>query len=76
MATIILDYDNRNTHAKKVLKDILALGFFKLRMPERIQEEVVFLSGDKEDKFLYSVSEQVLAKDWLNETEDIAWKNL
>ena len=26
--------------------------------------------------FFYSVSEQVLAKDWLNEYEDEAWKNL
>jgi hypothetical protein len=26
--------------------------------------------------FFYSVSEKVLAKDWLNEYEDEAWKNL
>jgi len=27
-------------------------------------------------EFLYSVSEQVLAKDWLNKEEDEVWKNL
>jgi hypothetical protein len=31
--------------------------------------------GDDYD-YLYTVSEQVLAKDWLNEYEDAAWKNL
>jgi hypothetical protein len=76
MATIILDYDNRNALAKQMLEDILALGFFKLRTSEKLQEEVIHLSGGKEDEFIYSVSEQVLAKDWMNKIEDDAWKNL
>lgn len=75
MATIMLDYDNRNFRAQKALEDILALGFFKLHPLEKVHEEVVF-SPVEEDAFLYSVSEQVLAKDWLNEIEDDAWKNL
>ena len=76
MATIILDYDKRNVRAKKVFEDMLALGFFKLRTSEKLQEEVIHLSGGREDEFIYSVSEQVLAKDWMNKIEDDAWKNL
>jgi len=30
----------------------------------------------KEKDFIYSVSENVLAKDWLNEKEDEVWENL
>jgi hypothetical protein len=34
------------------------------------------LSQESDYDFLYSVNEQVLAKDWLNEYEDAAWKSL
>ena len=33
-------------------------------------------SKENDYDFFYSVSEQVLAKDWLNKYEDEAWKNL
>ena len=34
------------------------------------------LSQESDYDFFYSVSEHVLAKDWLNAYEDEAWKNL
>ena len=34
------------------------------------------LSQENDYDFFYSVSEQILAKDWLNEYEDEAWKSL
>jgi ADP-glucose pyrophosphorylase len=33
-------------------------------------------SKENDYDFFYSVSEQVLAKDWLNKYEDEAWRNL
>ena len=73
MATIILDYDKRNTQAQKVLDDMLALGFFKIKTTKRPYRENI-VSEEKDYDFLYSVSEHTLAKDWLNEYE--AWKNM
>ena len=43
------------------------------KLPERFQG---VLSQESDYDFFYSVNEQVLAKDWLNEYEDTAWKNL
>jgi len=76
MATIILDYNTRNAQAQKALDYILSLGFFKVQAAEKLQKKTIASSKEQNDEFLYSVSEQVLAKDWLNQNEDEAWKNL
>ena len=76
MATIVLDYDRYNMQAQKALENILALGYFKLRAKERLRENATFLARENDNDFLYSVSEQVLAKDWLNKSEDEAWESL
>jgi len=68
MATITLDYDNYNVEAQKVLHNVLSLGFFRVRKMKKQKKT--------EDRFLYSISEQVLAKDWLSKEEDEAWKDL
>jgi hypothetical protein len=76
MASIILDYDRYNVQAQRALENILASGCFKLRTVEKRYEEVNFSTKENDAVFLRSVSEQVLAKDWLNKAEDEAWKNL
>jgi len=76
MATVILDYDKYNVQAQKALENILAMGCFKSFSTEKLHEEIAFLTRKKDDDFLYLVSEQALAKDWLNKTEDEAWQNL
>jgi hypothetical protein len=75
-ATITLDYDQRNIQARKALENMLSLGYFKLRTLDKPQRKVASLSEDRDSEFLYSASEQVLAKDWLNHFEDEAWKSL
>ena len=76
MDSIVLDYDRFNIQAQKALEHILSLGCFKLHTKEKSNEDAVFLAREKDERFLYSVSEQILAKDWLNKNEDEAWKNL
>jgi len=76
MATIILDYDKRNVQAKRALDNILAMGFFKLRTIEKPCKRTDLFTEEQDGEFLYSMSEQVLAKDWLNKFEDEAWENL
>ena len=76
MTTITLDYENRNMQARRALENILALGFFKLRTIDKSRHETALLPAEQDNEFLYSVSEQVLAKDWLNQFEDEAWKSL
>ena len=74
MATVILDYDSYNVMAQKALDNILSSGFFKVQRIETLRKNNP--TEEKDYKFMYSVSEQTLAKDWLNEDEDEAWKNL
>ena len=74
MRTVILNYDNYNVLAQKALDNILSSGFFKVQTIEKPQEKAWIEENDYE--FLYSVSEQALAKDWLNKEEDEVWKNL
>ena len=72
MATITLDYNTRNAQAQKALDYILSLGVFKVQTIEKLRK----VKEEKDLNFLYSVSEQVLAKEWLNKDEDEAWKDL
>jgi hypothetical protein len=74
MATIILNYDNYNVQAQRALENILSSGFFKVEPIEKSRKE--YPVNDNDEAFLYSVSEQMLAKDWLNDDEDKAWKDL
>ena len=67
MRTIILNYDNYNVLAQRALDNILSLGYFKAQTIEKPQEKSWIEENDSE--FLYSVSEQALAKDWLNKEE-------
>ena len=76
MDTVTLNYDRYNVQAQKALENILALGYFKLHNTEKRHKGMARLTRKKDDDFLYLVSEQALAKDWLNENEDKAWKNL
>jgi len=76
MATITLDYNTRNAQAQKTLDYILSLGVFKTQNIRTPRRGNVSLNTGKDDMFLYSVSEQVLAKEWLNKEEDEAWKDL
>ncbi|MCL2435599.1 MAG: hypothetical protein FWD09_05620 [Lentimicrobiaceae bacterium] len=76
MTTITLDYDNHNIRAQKALENFLALGYFKLHTAEKTHRKIEYLSEMRENEFIYCVSEQVLAKDWLNKEEDEVWKNL
>jgi len=76
MDTVTLNYDRYNVQAQKALENILALGYFKLHNPEKRYKAPARLARKKDDDFLCFVSEQTLAKDWLNENEDEAWKNL
>jgi hypothetical protein len=55
----------------------LVNGANKLKSEIKLSEK--FRNGvpnENDFDFFYSVSEQVLAKDWLNKYEDEAWKNL
>jgi len=74
MATVVLNYDNYNVLAQRALDNILSMGFFKVQQIEKLQKKTWTKENDYE--FLYSVSEQVLAKDWLNKDEDEVWKDL
>jgi len=76
MATITLNYDIYNVQAQKALENFLALGLFKLNITKTTDESFVFSPGVNEDEFVYFASEPILAKDWLNQKEDEAWKNL
>lgn len=76
MATIILDYNTRNVQAQKALNYILSLGFFREQTGEYLRKKIKSSIKEQNDEFLSLVSEQVLAKDWLNKDENEAWKNL
>ncbi|MCL2073395.1 MAG: hypothetical protein FWH18_05730 [Marinilabiliaceae bacterium] len=74
MASIVLNYDNYNIQALTALNNILTLGLFKMQTINKIETND---SIEKiNERFFYSVSENVLAKDWLNKEEDETWKNL
>jgi len=76
MATIILDYNTRNVHAQKALDYILSSEIFKVQAIGKSSKKTTWSDKVQNDNFSYLISEQVLAKDWLNEEEDEVWKNL
>jgi len=74
MATVRLNYNSRDMQAVRTLDYILSMGFFKSE--EAVAQRTKQMIWEDNSVKTHFASEAVLAKDWLNEKEDEAWKTL